>query len=64
MPIYVLQGSDDDYGSVAKNYIDSVTAPDKDFRYIAGGHMSTMLQSELLDKYVSEIAEKQRSISD
>ena len=63
MPIYVLQGSDDDYGGVAKNYIDSVNAPDKDFRYIAGGHMSTMLQSELLASFVDEVAEKQQNLT-
>ena len=60
VPIYVLQGTDDDLGGVAKNYIDSITAPDKDFRYIDGGHMSTMLQSEKLAEFVKEIARKQK----
>ena len=58
VPIYVLQGKDDDLGGVAKDYIESVAAPDKEFRYIDGGHMSTMLQSEQMVSFVKEIAQK------
>lgn len=60
MPFYVMQGSDDDPGEVVKNYMDSVTAPDKEFRVVDGGHMSTMLQSERLAQFVHEIAEKNK----
>ncbi|MBO4877139.1 MAG: alpha/beta hydrolase [Ruminococcus sp.] len=60
MPFYVLQGDHDDPCGIIKNYYDSVTAPDKDFRYLEnGGHMSPMLRSEELAAFVHDIAEKQ-----
>ena len=37
-----------------KNYYDSITAPEKDFRYVEGGHGSTMLHSEELAQFVHE----------
>ena len=52
-----MQGNDD-AGEVVKNYMDSVKAPDKEFRSVEGGHISTMLQSERLTKFVHEISEK------
>jgi len=58
VPIYVMQGDKDDIGGVAEKYIGSITAPDKDFRYISGGHMSTILQSEKLSEFVHNISEK------
>ncbi|MBQ5340301.1 MAG: hypothetical protein J6Z40_14205, partial [Oscillospiraceae bacterium] len=62
MPFYVLQGDHDDPCGIIKNYYDSVTAPDKDFRYLEnGGHMSPMLRSEELAAFVHDIAEKQRN---
>ena len=62
MPFYVLQGDHDDLCGIIKNYYDSVTAPDKDFRYLEnGGHMSPMLRSEELAAFIHEIAEKQRN---
>lgn len=61
VPIYVLQGSDDDYCGIIKSYFDRINAPDKELQYIDGGHMSTMLQSEKLAQFVHEIAEKQKS---
>ena len=62
MPFYVLQGDHDDLCGIIKNYYDSVTAPDKDFRYLEnGGHMSPMLRSEELAAFVHEIAGKQKN---
>ncbi len=61
VPIYVLQGSDDDYCGIIKSYFDRINAPDKEFQYIDGGHDSTMLQSEKLAQFVHEIAEKQKN---
>ena len=61
VPIYVLQGSDDDYCGIIKSYFDRINAPDKKLQYIDGGHMSTMLQSEKLAQFVHEIAEKQKN---
>ena len=62
MPFYVLQGDHDDPCGIIRNYYDSVTAPDKDFRYLEnGGHMSTMLRSEELAAFVHEIAAKQKN---
>lgn len=52
---------ENDIGGCMKQYFDSITAPDKDFRYIDGTHMSTMLHSEELVKFVHEIADKQKS---
>ena len=61
MPFYVLQGDHDDPIGIIRNYYDSVTAPDKDFRYLEnGGHSSTLLRSEELAAFVHEIAEKQQ----
>lgn len=63
MPVYILEG-DKDYQAVhtvAKEYFDTISAPDKDFRYIDGGHLSTMIQSEKLAEFVHEIALKQSS---
>lgn len=56
MPVYILEGKYDDYniGEIMKHYYDSITAPDKDFRYVEGGHMSTMLHSEELAQFVHE----------
>ncbi len=60
MPFYVLQGKNDDNDGLVKNYMEKVTAPDKDMQYIEGGHMSTMLQSEQMAKFVHDIAEKSK----
>jgi hypothetical protein len=59
VPIYVLQGSDDDYCGIIKSYYDRINAPDKEFQYIDGGHDSTLMQSEKLAQFVHEITEKQ-----
>ncbi|WP_295091958.1 alpha/beta hydrolase [Ruminococcus sp.] len=62
MPFYVLQGDHDDPCGIIRNYFDSVTAPDKDFRYLEnGGHSSTLLRSEELAAFVHEIAGKQKN---
>ena len=61
VPIYVLQGSNDDYCGVIKSYYDRINAPDKEFQYIDGGHDSTLMQSEKLAQFVHEIAEKQKN---
>lgn len=63
MPFYVLESNRDenDIGGCMKQYFDSVSAPDKDFRYIDGTHMSTMLHSEELARFVHEIADKQNN---
>ena len=56
MPVYILEGKYDDYniGGIMKNYYDSITAPDKDFCYVEGGHIATMLHSEELAQFVHE----------
>ena len=56
MPVYIFEGKYDDYniGEIMKNYYESITAPDKDFRYVEGGHMSAMLNSEELLQFVQE----------
>ena len=62
MPFYVLQGDHDDPCGIIRNYYDSVTAPDKTFRYLEnGGHSSPLLRSEELAAFIHEIAEKQRN---
>ena len=59
MPFYVLQGDHDDPCGIIRNYYDSVTAPDKDFRYLEnGGHSSPLLRSDELAAFVHDIAEK------
>lgn len=56
MPVYILEGKYDDYniGGIMKNYYDSITAPDKDFRYVEGGHIAAMLRPEGLAQFVHE----------
>ena len=56
MPVYILAGKYDDYniGGIMKNYYDSITAPDKDFRYVEGGHIAAMLHPEELAQFVHE----------
>ena len=62
MPFYVLQGDHDDPMGIIRNYFNSVTAPDKEFRYLEnGGHSSTLLRSDELAQFVHEIAEKQKN---
>lgn len=60
VPFYVLEGDRDEFniGECQKKYFDSITAPDKEFRYMEGTHMSTMLHSEELAQFVHEIKEK------
>ncbi len=59
MPFYVLQGDHDDPCGIIRNYYDSVTVPDKTFRYLEnGGHSSPLLRSEELAAFVHDIAEK------
>ncbi len=62
MPIYIFEGNMDYQAvhTVAEEYYQRITAPDKDFRYIDGGHVATMVQSEVLAEFVHEIAEKQK----
>ena len=62
MPIYILEGNKDYQAvhTVAEEYYQRISAPDKEFWYIDGGHMSTMLQSEKLAEFVHEIKEKSR----
>lgn len=61
VPVYVLQGSKDDYCGIIKSYFDRINAPDKELQYIDGGHDSTMMQSEKMAQFVHEISEKQKS---
>jgi len=60
MPFYVMQGDIDDPNDVVKNYMESITAPDKEYHSVEGGHMSTLLKSERLAAFVHEIAEKNK----
>ncbi|MEE3450867.1 MAG: alpha/beta fold hydrolase [Acutalibacteraceae bacterium] len=64
MPFYVMQGDIDDPNDVVKNYMESITAPDKEYRRVEGGHMSTLLKSERLAAFVHEIAEKNKENTD
>ena len=63
MPFYVLESDGDEYniGHCQEHYFDRITAPDKEFRYISGTHISTMLHSEELASFVHEIALKQKT---
>ena len=60
VPVYVVMG-DKDYTvmtSVTKAYYDSITAPDKSYYEVPGGHFMPMLLSEKLSAIVHEITEK------
>ena len=61
VPVYVLQGRDDNYCGVIQSYFDRIHAPDKELRYLDGGHMSTLIQSEQLAQFVHEIAGKRKN---
>lgn len=63
VPVYILQGTKDDYCGIIKSYFDKSNAPDKELQYIDGGHMSTLLQSEKMAQFVHEAAEKKISYS-
>lgn len=56
VPFYVMQGEQDDPGGVEIGYFGDVTAPDKEIYPVKGGHMSPMLKSEELEKFISIIA--------
>ena len=63
MPYYVIMGTKD-HGSIdtveeAEAYFEKVSAPDKKFFYIEGGHVAPLLKSAVLKEYVHEIAQKQ-----
>jgi len=64
VPFYLVEGNDD-HGlltmtEVAKEYYDSISAPDKDALFISGGHASPLLKTEQLAEFVHRIAEKQK----
>lgn len=57
VPVYIIMG-DKDYTvmtSVTKEYYDSITAPDKGYYEVGGGHYMPMLLSEKLSETVHEI---------
>ena len=57
VPVYMIMG-DEDYTvmtSVAKAYYDRITAPDKEYYEVEGGHYMPMIQSERLSEIVHEI---------
>jgi pimeloyl-ACP methyl ester carboxylesterase len=63
VPIFVFQGADDNIAppELAKAYVDSITAPEKQFVAIEGaGHVAMMAQSDeflkLLDQWVRPLA--------
>ena len=63
MPYYVIMGTKD-HGSIdtveeAEAYFEKISAPDKKFFYIEGGHVAPLLKSAVLKEYVHEIAQKQ-----
>lgn len=64
MPIYIIEGNMDYIAlhTVAKDYYDRISAPDKDFIYIDGGHNATFTHSEELAEYVHDIAERQKTL--
>ena len=60
VPVYTING-DQDYSimpCVVKDYFDSITAPDKAYYEVEGGHYMPMLLSERLSEIVHEITEK------
>lgn len=60
VPVYIIMG-DKDYTvmtSVTKKYYDNITAPDKGYYEVEGGHYMPMLLSEKLSETVHEITEK------
>ncbi len=61
VPVYVLQGSEDDYCGIIRSYFDRIHAPDKIFQSIDGGHDSTLMQSEKMAQFVHEIAQKHKN---
>ncbi|MBP3796915.1 MAG: alpha/beta fold hydrolase [Ruminococcus sp.] len=62
VPVYYLVGSEDQHmfsmNTVAKEYYDNIKAPDKEFRYVKGGHYAATLCSEELSSYLHEIKER------
>ena len=65
MPFYLIEGSKDHGVSnmveVAADYFETVNAPDKEIRYVDGGHGSPMLRCNQLAEFLHRIAEKQKS---
>ena len=61
VPVYILQGSKDDYCGVISAYFDRIHAPEKEFWSVDGGHNATLFRSERLAQFVHEIAEKQKA---
>ena len=57
VPVYIIMG-DKDYTvmtSVTKAYYDKISAPEKNYYEVEGGHYMPMLRSERLSKIVHEI---------
>ena len=68
VPFYLIHGTKDHGFStmveVAAAYFDTVSAPDKEMKYVDGGHGSPLLHSGELAAFVHEIAEKQSEKAD
>ncbi|MBR6403715.1 MAG: alpha/beta hydrolase [Eubacterium sp.] len=62
IPVYYLLGKKDEqpgtnYKAMEK-YINSISAPDKEIRYVDGGHFAATIQSETIKDYLHDIKEK------
>ncbi|MBR6403713.1 MAG: alpha/beta hydrolase [Eubacterium sp.] len=62
VPLYYLLGKKDEApGSnhyAMEKYIDSITAPEKEVRFVEGGHYTATLESETVKEYLHDIKEK------
>ncbi len=63
MPVYFIEGNIDYAGgyTVAEDYLKKISAPDKELRYVEGGHIAPMIQTKKLAEFVHEIAQKQKN---
>ncbi|MBR6403714.1 MAG: alpha/beta hydrolase [Eubacterium sp.] len=62
VPVYYLVGKKDEstssnYHAIEK-YEKNISAPDKEIRYVDGGHYAASLQSETIKEYLHDIKEK------
>ncbi len=62
VPFYLLEGTLDhgflNMREYAEDYFNEISAPDKELRYVEGGHMMPMLKSESLVSFLHDIRSK------
>ncbi len=63
MPVYIRMGSKDYQSNPdqPKEYFDIITAPDKEFEYVDGGHFMPFIDSEGLAAFVHKVRERSAS---